>query len=77
MELKAILVLGTVLKQKRKQKNITQSKLAEICDLHEDYIVKIERGKRQPSISTLFKIADGLNTPAATIIKKVDQLRHK
>jgi len=68
-------ILGTVLKDARLKKKVTQAKLAEVCDLDEDYVSKIERGVRQPSISTLFVISDALNTPIAGIIAEVDKIR--
>ena len=73
MEIKRI--LGTVLKEIREKQNITQARLAEICDLDVDYISKIERGVRQPSLSTLFDMADALNTPMAKIMENVDRMR--
>ena len=73
MEIKVI--LGRILKQVRQEKNMTQSQLAETCRLDEDYIGKIERGKRQPSISTLFKIADALDIPVADILQSVEKQR--
>ena len=73
MEIKVI--LGRVLKQVRQEKNMTQSQLAETCKLDLDYIGKIERGKRQPSISTLFKIADALDIPVADILQSVEKQR--
>jgi len=73
VELKRI--LGAVLKETRLKENVTQAKLAEICDLDVDYVSKIERGVRQPTVTTLFTISDALNTPLATIIAQVDKVR--
>jgi len=41
----------------RKQKGITQERLADLVDLHRTYIGFIEQGKRNPSIGNLYKIA--------------------
>ncbi len=67
--------LGETLQKIRIDRKITQAKLAKICCLDQDYISKIERGVRQPSLHTLFAIADALNTPLDYIIKEVDLLR--
>jgi len=53
--------IGEQLAQSRKQKGYTQEHLASILDLHEDYIGKIERGQRSPSVKTLLLILDKLD----------------
>lgn len=45
----------------RKQKGITQERLADVVDLHRTYIGFIEQGKRNPSIGNIHKIAKALN----------------
>jgi|TARA_R110002012_G_scaffold108855_2_gene252011 transcriptional regulator with XRE-family HTH domain len=52
--------IGEQLAQLRKQKGYTQEHLASILELHEDYIGKIERGQRNPSVKTLLLILDNL-----------------
>lgn len=44
----------------RKQKGVTQEKLAEMVDVHRTYIGFIEAGKRNPSIGNIHKIAKAL-----------------
>jgi len=52
--------IGHLLAQYRKQKNISQERLAYLTDMHPDYIGKIERGLRIPSLASLLKILDAL-----------------
>ncbi|WKK77073.1 helix-turn-helix transcriptional regulator [Marivirga salinae] len=52
--------IGEQLAHLRKSKGFTQEQLASILDLHEDYISKIERGLRSPSVKTLLLILDKL-----------------
>lgn len=47
----------------RKQQNLTQEKLSELCGISTDYLSEIERGKKIPSLKRLIKIADTLNVP--------------
>jgi transcriptional regulator with XRE-family HTH domain len=47
----------------RKRKGITQEKLADIVEVHRTYIGFIEQGKRNPSISNVYKIAKALKVP--------------
>ncbi|HEU4966095.1 MAG TPA: helix-turn-helix transcriptional regulator [Candidatus Saccharimonadales bacterium] len=44
----------------RKQKGITQERLAEMIDVHRTYIGFIEQGKRNPSIGNVYLIAKAL-----------------
>lgn len=52
--------IGRKIKYFRKKRNLTQSQLAELVDLSEKHISKIEAGIHQPSIVTFFKIIDVL-----------------
>ena len=52
--------LGLKIKEIRKNKKITQEKLAEIIDVDFGYISKLEVGQNYPSIQTLDKISDAL-----------------
>lgn len=66
-------LFGEVLRELRIAKGISQEKLAEYCDLDRTYISLLERGLRQPTISTIFKIADALNMSPSEIIKKTER----
>ena len=61
---------GDVLKEIRTEKNFTQEQLAHKCSLDRTYISLLERGLRQPTISTLFKLSEALEIqPEDFIIK--------
>jgi len=49
------------IKIQRMRKNLTQSELAEIINVHEKYIGKIEAGKQNITLKTLFKISQALD----------------
>lgn len=52
--------LGMRIRKKRIEKNFTQEKLGELCDLSTAHIGHIERGTRILSVEVLFKIAQAL-----------------
>ena len=54
-------LLGLRVKEFRKQKKLTQEKLAEIIGVDNGYISKLEVGQNFPSITTIEKIADVLD----------------
>lgn len=64
---------AAVLKELRQEKKLSQEKLAELCDLDRTYISLLERGLRQPSLTTIFKSADALEIEPYQLIKKVQE----
>lgn len=68
------IAFGTVLKKIRQEKNFSQEKLAGECGLDRTFISLMERGLRQPSLKTIFKIASVLKTSSALIIKLTEEL---
>jgi len=56
------------IKEIRKSMKLTQSQFAELCDMSEDSIGKIERGVTVPTIKTLYKIAKSLKKPVEAFL---------
>ena len=54
-------VFGKVLREIRLEKKTSQEELAHTCGLDRTYISLMERGKRKPTITTIFALAFGLN----------------
>lgn len=65
-------VFGEILKELRKDRSISQEKLAEYSELDRTYISLLERGLRQPTLTTIFKISKVLDLPPSELIKKVE-----
>ena len=49
----------------RTQKGMTKTKLAELAGVSLSYLSLLERGKRDPNLSTINKICDALNIPVS------------
>jgi transcriptional regulator with XRE-family HTH domain len=65
-------LFGKVLQELRTHKGLSQEELADSCGLHRTYISLMERGLRNPSLNTIFSIAEALSTPASTIVRFVE-----
>jgi len=65
-------VFGKVLRELREENQLSQEKLAEYCELDRTYISLLERGLRQPTITTIFKLAKALNISPSTLIETVE-----
>lgn len=62
---------GDTLRSLRNKAELSQEKLAFQCDLDRTYISLLERGLRQPSLTTLFSIANALDIKPESMVKKV------
>ena len=66
-------VFGKVLRDLRTQVGLTQEQLGLECDLDRTFISLLERGLRQPTLTTLFALSGKLKVPASVIIKHVEE----
>ena len=64
---------GTVLSKRRKNQKITQEKLANLCKLDRTYISMLERGLKQPTLGTIFKISNVLDLTPSEMLKEVEE----
>jgi len=69
MERKKLIALGERIRIFRIGLNLSQEKLAEICDFDRTYISLLERGKRNPSYLNLLKLSIGLQTTVSELTK--------
>ncbi len=65
-------VFGKVLADHRNRVGLTQEKLAELAGLDRTYISLLERGLRQPTITTLFNLSKALGVSPSSIIIDVE-----
>lgn len=57
---KILKTIGETIRKVRKAQGLTQAELAKSIGLNRNYIGMIERGERNPSFLSLFKIISGL-----------------
>ncbi len=65
-------IFGQVLRRLRNFKGLSQEELASQCGLDRTFISLLERGKRKPTITTIFVIAKNLDIKASNLIKEVE-----
>lgn len=63
-----LVAIGYNIKQLRIEKNLTQEELAEITGINQADLSKLEKGLANPSIKTLNRIAEGLNSKISLTI---------
>lgn len=64
---------GKVLKKLRHEANMSQEVLSEKSNLDRTYISLLERGLRQPSLTTLFSLASALDVRATKLIALTEE----
>lgn len=52
----------------RKERGLTQEQLSELCGLSLQYLSDLERGKRNPTIVTLYEIAQALEVSHVDLV---------
>lgn len=65
---------GIALRQVREASDLTQEELALNADLDRTYISLLERGLRQPTLSSLFSLCDVLECKPSELVVKVEKL---
>lgn len=64
---------GRVLRRLRTEKGFSQEGLAFECGLHRTYISQLERGLKDPSLGTVFKLAKSLEIEPSEFIKQLQE----
>lgn len=70
-----IKTFGEVLKELRVVNGLSQEALAHAIKSHATHISRLENGHKQPTLTTLFKIADRLDINPEELISKVRSKR--
>jgi len=61
-------IVASNIRALRKNRGISQERLAELSDLHRTYIGAIERGERNVTIDTLDQIANALGVSCGELL---------
>jgi transcriptional regulator with XRE-family HTH domain len=65
------IIFGRRVRELRLERNLSQEKLAELADLHRNYVGGIERGERNVALVNIVKLARGLNVRPAKLIEPI------
>ena len=63
-------ILGSNVRRLREAKGWSQEDLAEKANLHRTYVSGIERGVRNPSLTIVFKLAEGLGVEPGNLLSR-------
>lgn len=64
---------GEAIRELRKANQISQEKLAEVSNLDRSFISLLECGHKQPSLITIFQLAEAFNLSASKILSLAEE----
>ena len=64
---------GRVLRELRRNRGLSQDKLADLTDTHRTYISQLERGLRCPSLRTVEAVAAALSISIRDLMGRVEE----
>jgi transcriptional regulator with XRE-family HTH domain len=70
-----LVALGQAVRDRRRDRGLTQEQLAESAGLHPRYISDVERGRRNVGISNLDQLASALGLGLAQLMAEVERHR--
>jgi transcriptional regulator with XRE-family HTH domain len=65
------IAFGRRVRELRIERNLSQEKLAELAELHRNYVGGIERGERNVGLLNIVKLARGLNVRPARLMEPI------
>jgi transcriptional regulator with XRE-family HTH domain len=65
------ILFGKRVRKLRLARRLSQEKLAELADLHRNYVGGVERGERNVSLINIVKLAHGLNVRPTKLIEPI------
>ena len=69
----ASIALGKRIKELRAEKGVSQDDLSRATDVHPTAIGRLERGAREPRLTTILRIADGLDVSPGELLDQLDE----
>ena len=67
------MAVAETIKALRKQKGVSQEKLADAIDSHQVYISEIEKGKKIPSLTILHNFAVFFNISLTELVSRIEE----
>ena len=65
-------IFGDLLRCHREAANLSQERLADLSDLDRTFVSLLERGQRQPSLETVFRLCTALEIRPHQLVRQVE-----
>jgi len=64
---------GRVLRELRRDRQLTQEQLAEVSGCHRAHVSFLERGLKSPTLNMVFQLAAALGVAPSELVQRVEQ----
>jgi transcriptional regulator with XRE-family HTH domain len=71
VKIDALVQFGQRVRQLRVERGLSQEDLAELADIHRNYVSQIEGGRRKLSLLNILKLAHGLKVRPTKLIETI------
>lgn len=75
MQRNALKLFGEHLRDLRVKRDFSQVRLSELAGLNRNYVGDVERGKRNPCLDNIVKLADALGVSPSELFRPFDKRR--
>ena len=75
MQRNALKLFGDHLRELREARDLSQVRLSELAGLNRNYVGDVERGRRNPCLDNLLKLADALGVSPSELFRAFDKRR--
>lgn len=69
---KVQVTFGAAVRKEREARRLTQEQVAELADLHTNYVSSVERGERNIGIHNVVRLAYALDLPVSALVSPLD-----
>jgi len=69
----ATVAFGKRLRSVRVDHGMSQDALARACDIHFTAIGRLERGRREPRLATILRLAEGLGVEPGELVNRLER----
>lgn len=71
----ALDLFATRLRELRVARSLSQTRLAELAGLNRNYVGDVERGRRNPCLDNIIKLAEALDVSPSELFRSFDKRR--
>lgn len=71
----ALKMFGDHLRELREKRDFSQIRLSQLAGLNQNYVGDVERGKRNPCLDNIVKLAEALNVSPSELFRPFDKRR--
>lgn len=75
MQRDSLKVFGERLRELREKRDLSQIRLSELAGLNRNYVGDVERGRRNPCLDNIIKLADAMGVNASELFRPFDKRR--